>query len=54
MNSSGSAFQKMVYKRLFSCFDVIIANSMDVRDDVLAEWFASCRKDRYLQLQLGF
>ena len=36
MNSSGSAFQKMVYKRLFSCFDVIIANSMDVRDDVLA------------------
>ncbi|MDR3548759.1 MAG: glycosyltransferase [Candidatus Pacebacteria bacterium] len=36
MNSSGSALQRVIYQKLFSFFDIIIANSPDVRDDILA------------------
>jgi glycosyltransferase involved in cell wall biosynthesis len=36
MSSSGSALQRMIYRKLFSYFDVIIANSPDVRNDILS------------------
>ena len=36
MNSSGSAVQRVIYRRLFSCFDIILADSLDVQEDILA------------------
>jgi glycosyltransferase involved in cell wall biosynthesis len=36
MNSSGSALQRIIYRKLFSTFDIILANSRDVQNDILA------------------